>query len=45
MQEKIGKETTGREGMVPHEPSRHALHVNVSRSASTEITSLCVCVR
>lgn len=34
----------GRQRMQHHEPSRHALHVNVSRSASTEITTLCLCV-
>lgn len=33
-----------RQRMLHHEPSRHALHVNISRSASTEITTLCVCV-
>lgn len=38
------------ERMQHHEPSRHVLHVNISRSASTKITSprvyawLCVCV-
>lgn len=28
--------------MQHHGPSRHSLHVNISRSASTEITTLCV---
>lgn len=41
----VGRDREGEdERMLPHEPSRHALHVNISRSASTEITTLCVCV-
>lgn len=43
MRQRWGRERE-RPRMQHHEPSRHALHVNISRSASTEITTLCVCV-